>query len=146
MCVCLCSACGVNPHRERQTIPQGQTSEPAKQFSSRQRSKRAPRPGGARDDGVRTQETSCSSDSRFRRKLAGTTAHRLLGTQRPQMLCVAAWAGPPQNLSLHLKRESELQDVSCVLTTAETQGFVHRARPRRCLLLRRHQLCKGTAL
>jgi len=40
---------------------------------------------------VRTQQTSCSSDSRFRRKLSGTTGHRLLGTQRPQMLCVAAW-------------------------------------------------------
>ena len=41
---------------------------------------------------VRTQEKACSSDSRFRRKLSGTTGHRLLGTQRPQMLCVAAWA------------------------------------------------------
>ena len=41
---------------------------------------------------VRTQERACSSDSRFRRKLSGTTEHRLLGTQRPQMLCVAAWA------------------------------------------------------
>jgi len=40
---------------------------------------------------VRTQETACSSDTRFRRKLRGTTGHRLLGTQRPQMLCVAAW-------------------------------------------------------
>jgi len=42
-------------------------------------------------DVVRTQEKACSSDSRFRRKLSGTTGHRLLGTQRPQMLCVAAW-------------------------------------------------------
>jgi len=40
---------------------------------------------------VITQEQTCSSDSRFRRKLSGTTGHRLLGTQRPQMLCVAAW-------------------------------------------------------
>jgi len=40
---------------------------------------------------VRTQENTCSSDSRFRRKLGGTTGHRLLGTQRPQLLCVAAW-------------------------------------------------------
>jgi len=40
---------------------------------------------------VRTQERACSSVSRFRRKLRGTTGHRLLGTQRPQMLCVAAW-------------------------------------------------------
>ena len=40
---------------------------------------------------VRTHEKACSSDSRFRRKLSGTTRHRLLGTQRPQMLCVAAW-------------------------------------------------------
>ena len=40
---------------------------------------------------VRTPEKSCSSDSRFRRKLSGTTGHHLLGTQRPQMLCVAAW-------------------------------------------------------
>jgi len=31
------------------------------------------------------------SYSRFRRKLRGTTGHCLLGTQRPQMLCVAAW-------------------------------------------------------
>ena len=38
-----------------------------------------------------TQERACSSDSRFRRKLSGTTGHRLLETQRPQMLCVAAW-------------------------------------------------------
>jgi len=36
---------------------------------------------------VRTQEKASSSDSRFRRKLSGTTGHRLLGTQRPQMLC-----------------------------------------------------------
>jgi len=42
-------------------------------------------------DSVRTQEKACCSDSRFRRKLSGTTGHRLLGTQRPQMLCVAAW-------------------------------------------------------
>jgi len=41
--------------------------------------------------GVKTQEKACRSDSRFRRKLSGTTGHRLLGTQRPQMLCVAAW-------------------------------------------------------
>jgi len=34
---------------------------------------------------VRTQETSCSSDSRFRRELSGTSGHRFLGTQRPQM-------------------------------------------------------------
>jgi len=40
---------------------------------------------------VRTQEKTCSSDSRFRRKLSGTTGHRLLGTQRPQILCVVAW-------------------------------------------------------
>ena len=40
---------------------------------------------------VRTQEKACCSDSRFRRKLRGTTGHRLLGTQRPQMSCVAAW-------------------------------------------------------
>jgi len=40
---------------------------------------------------VRTQKKACSSDSRFRRKLSGTTGHRLLGTLRPQMLCVAAW-------------------------------------------------------
>jgi len=40
---------------------------------------------------VITQETACSSDSRFRRKLSGTTGHRRLGTQRPHMLCVAAW-------------------------------------------------------
>jgi len=41
---------------------------------------------------VRTQDKVCCSDSRFRRKLSGTTGHRLLGTQRPQVLCVAAWA------------------------------------------------------
>jgi len=41
--------------------------------------------------GVTTQEKACSSDSHFRRKLRGTTGHHLLGTQRPQMLCVAAW-------------------------------------------------------
>jgi len=35
--------------------------------------------------------TACSSDSRFRRKLRGATGRRLLGTQGPQMLCVAAW-------------------------------------------------------
>jgi len=40
---------------------------------------------------VRTQEKSCSSDSRFRRKLSETTGHRLLGTQRPQMLWLTAW-------------------------------------------------------
>jgi len=40
---------------------------------------------------VRTQERACSYGSRFRCKLSGTTGHRLLGTQRPQMLCVAAW-------------------------------------------------------
>jgi len=40
---------------------------------------------------VKPQEKACCSDSRFRRKLSGTTGHRLLGTQRPQMLCVAAW-------------------------------------------------------
>jgi len=40
---------------------------------------------------VRTQEKACSSNSRFRRKLSGTTGHRLLGTKRPQILCVAAW-------------------------------------------------------
>jgi len=43
------------------------------------------------DTYVRTQEKACSSDSRFRRKPSGTTGQRLLGTQRPQMLCVAAW-------------------------------------------------------
>jgi len=42
-------------------------------------------------DSVRTQEEAFSSDSRFRRKLRGTTGHRLLGTQRPQVVCVAAW-------------------------------------------------------
>ena len=46
---------------------------------------------GAQHKTVRTQEKASSSDSRFRRKLSGTTGHRLLGTQRPQMLCVAAW-------------------------------------------------------
>ena len=40
---------------------------------------------------VRTQETSCSSDSRFRRKLSETTAHRLQGTQRPHMLWLTSW-------------------------------------------------------
>jgi len=40
---------------------------------------------------VRTQEKACSSDPRFRRELSGTTGHRRLGTQRPHMLCVAAW-------------------------------------------------------
>jgi len=40
---------------------------------------------------VRTQETSCSSDSRLRRTLSGTTGHRLLGTQRPQMVWLTAW-------------------------------------------------------
>jgi len=40
---------------------------------------------------VRTKEKACSSDSRFRRRLSGTSGHRLLGTRRPQMLCVAAW-------------------------------------------------------
>ena len=35
---------------------------------------------------VRTQTPSCSSDSLFRRRLSGTTGHRLLGTQRSQML------------------------------------------------------------
>ena len=40
---------------------------------------------------VRTQGKACSSDSRFRRKLSGTTGHRLYGTQRPQILFVAAW-------------------------------------------------------
>jgi len=45
------------------------------------------------ETGVRTQKKSCSSDSRFRRKLSGTTGHRLLGTQRMQMLCGAAGFG-----------------------------------------------------
>jgi len=42
---------------------------------------------------VRIQENTCSSDSRFRRELSGTTGHRLLLSQRRrrQMLCVAAW-------------------------------------------------------
>jgi len=40
---------------------------------------------------VKTQEQSCSSDSRNRRKLSGTTGHRLLETQRPQMLWLIAW-------------------------------------------------------
>jgi len=43
------------------------------------------------EGGVRTQETSCSSDSRFRRKLSGTTGHRLLRRQRPQMVWLTAW-------------------------------------------------------
>jgi len=47
--------------------------------------------GWGRVGAVRIQEKACSSDSRCRRKLSGTTGHRLLGTQRPQMLCVAAW-------------------------------------------------------
>jgi len=38
-------------------------------------------------DTVRTHEKTYSSDFRFRRKLSGTTAHCLLGTQRPYMLC-----------------------------------------------------------
>jgi len=37
-----------------------------------------PEPGGFY--GVRTQEKSCSSDLRFRRKLSGTTGYRLPGT------------------------------------------------------------------
>ena len=41
--------------------------------------------------GVSTQEKSWCFVSRFRRKLRGTTGHRLMGTQRPQMLWVAAW-------------------------------------------------------
>jgi len=41
--------------------------------------------------GVGTREKTCSSDSRLRRKLSGTTGHCLLRTQRRQMLCVAAW-------------------------------------------------------
>jgi len=40
---------------------------------------------------VRRQETACNFDSRFSRKLSGTTGHRLLGTQKPQLLCVVAW-------------------------------------------------------
>jgi len=39
---------------------------------------------------LRTQEKSCSSDSRFRRTLSGTSGHRLLGTQRSQMVWVTA--------------------------------------------------------
>ena len=46
-------------------------------------------------------------------ELTSSSGNRFLGTQRPQML----WVVP---LSLRLKRESELQDVSCVLTL--TQG------------------------
>jgi len=49
---------------------------------------------------VRTQERSCRSDSRLRRKLSGMIGHRLLGTQRPQMVWVVL-------LSLRLKQESE---------------------------------------
>jgi len=40
---------------------------------------------------LRLQEKACTSDSRFGRKLSGTTRHRLVATQRPQMLCVAVW-------------------------------------------------------
>ena len=40
---------------------------------------------------VSTQKKSCSSDSRFRRKLSETTGHRLQGTQRPHMLWLTAW-------------------------------------------------------
>jgi len=40
---------------------------------------------------VKTEERSCSSDSRFRRELSETTGHRLLGTQRPQMVWLTAW-------------------------------------------------------
>ena len=64
-------------------------------------------------------QTSCSSDSRFRRKLTETTGHRLLGTQRPQMLWLTAWAWfslTPECLVLCLKRESDLQDCSSILT------------------------------
>ena len=49
---------------------------------------------------VRTQETTCCFDSRFRRKLSGTTGHRLLGMQRPQMLCMAAGSGSSELQSL----------------------------------------------
>jgi len=42
------------------------------------------------EDGLRAI-TLTRGFTRFRRKLSGTTRHRLLGTQRPQMLCVAAW-------------------------------------------------------
>jgi len=43
------------------------------------------------DGSVITQEKTGSSDSRFRRNVSGMTGHRLLGRQRPRMLCVAAW-------------------------------------------------------
>ena len=40
---------------------------------------------------VRTHETTCCCNSRFKCKLSGTTGHRLPGTQTAKMLCVAAW-------------------------------------------------------
>ena len=51
---------------------------------------------------VRTQEKACSSDSLFRRKLSGTTD-------------IVFW-----ERCLRLKRESELQAFSCVLTHASS--------------------------
>ena len=41
--------------------------------------------------GVRTHKKSCSSGSRFSRRLSETTGHRLLGTQKPQMVWLLAW-------------------------------------------------------
>ena len=81
MCVCVCvCVCvyiyiyiyiyiyQVNPTRRRLLSPQQRRRAPA-----------------------RTQEKTCSSYCRFRRKLSGTTGHRLLGMQRPQILWVTAW-------------------------------------------------------
>ena len=42
---------------------------------------------------VRTHETSCSSDSQFRRKLSETTMHRRLEAQRPKMVYIKESGG-----------------------------------------------------
>ena len=52
---------------------------------------------------------ACCFNSRFRRKLSGTTGHRLLGTQRPQMLYVEHGSG-----SVYLQSLWELRAKRCI--------------------------------
>jgi len=52
---------------------------------------------------ARTQEKSRCVVSRFRRKLRGTTGHRLLGTQRSQMRRCCVWQHGSGSAYLHLQ-------------------------------------------
>ena len=60
----ICSADGFNPHREQQTIPQGQTSSPPKSFFT-PTAQSAPRLGGARDVGRGAGSHTPSTASEF---------------------------------------------------------------------------------